>query len=74
MPLSRDQLEELGAEDTTIQSIWRHEDVSTTQRFCISTAPAHGAGAMRVSEKFACTAGSGPLKAKFLKNGADERT
>jgi integrase len=32
-------LKELGVEDTTIQCILRHEDVSTTQRFYIKTAP-----------------------------------
>lgn len=32
-------LKELGVEDTTIQCILRHEDVRTTQRFYIKTAP-----------------------------------
>jgi integrase len=50
-------LKELGVEDTTIQCILRHEDVSTTQRFYIKTAPRVAQEAMRVlEEKIACTA------------------
>jgi integrase len=50
-------LKELGVEDTTIQSILRHEDVSTTQRFYIKTASKTAQEAMRVlEEKIACTA------------------
>lgn len=50
-------LKELGVEDTTIQCILRHEDVSTTQRFYIKTAPRRAQEAMRVlEEKIACTA------------------
>ena len=49
-------LKELGVEDTTIQSILRHEDVSTTQRFYIKTAPRVAQEAMRIlEEKIACT-------------------
>ena len=43
-------LKELGVEDTTIQSILRHEDVSTTQRFYIKTAPRVAQEAMRQLE------------------------
>jgi len=32
-------LKELGVEDTTIQCILRHENVTTTQRFYIKTSP-----------------------------------
>jgi len=32
-------LKELGVEDTTIQCILRHENVTTTQRFYIKTPP-----------------------------------
>jgi len=50
-------LKELGVEDTTIQCILRHEDVSTTQRFYIKTAPRVAQEAMRqLEEKIACTA------------------
>ncbi|MBB5064889.1 tyrosine recombinase XerC [Granulicella mallensis] len=50
-------LKELGVEDTTIQCILRHEDVSTTQRFYIKTVPRVAQEAMRVlEEKIACTA------------------
>ena len=50
-------LKELGVEDTTIQSILRHENVSTTQRFYIKTAPKVAQQAMRIlEEKIACTA------------------
>lgn len=50
-------LKELGVEDTTIQSILRHEDVNSTQRFYIKTAPRVAQEAMRVlEEKIACTA------------------
>lgn len=49
-------LKELGVEDTTIQCILRHEDVSTTQRFYIKTAPRVAHEAMRaLEEKIACT-------------------
>jgi len=49
-------LKELGVEDTTIQCILRHEDVSTTQRFYIKTAPRVAQEAMRIlEEKIACT-------------------
>jgi integrase len=49
-------LKELGVEDTTIQCILRHEDVSTTQRFYIKTAPRVAQKAMRIlEEKIACT-------------------
>jgi integrase len=40
-------LEELGVADTTIQCILRHENVSTTQRFYIKTAPHVAHEAMR---------------------------
>jgi len=43
-------LKELGVEDTTIQCILRHEDVSTTQRFYIKTAPKVAHEAMRQLE------------------------
>jgi len=50
-------LKELGVEDTTIQCILRHENVSTTQRFYIKTAPRVAQEAMRILEaKIACTA------------------
>jgi integrase len=50
-------LKELGVEDTTIQCILRHENVSTTQRFYIKTAPRAAQEAMRIlEEKIACTA------------------
>lgn len=50
-------LKELGVEDTTIQCILRHENVSTTQRFYIKTAPRVAQEAMRqLEEKIACTA------------------
>ena len=50
-------LKELGVEDTTIQCILRHENVSTTQRFYIKTAPRMAQEAMRIlEEKIACTA------------------
>ncbi|HEV2326173.1 MAG TPA: site-specific integrase [Terracidiphilus sp.] len=50
-------LKELGVEDTTIQCILRHEDVSTTQRFYIKTAPRVAQEAMRQLEaKIAYTA------------------
>ncbi|WP_263378480.1 site-specific integrase [Granulicella paludicola] len=50
-------LKELGVEDTTIQCILRHENVSTTQRFYIKTAPRVAQEAMRIlEEKIACTA------------------
>jgi len=50
-------LKELGVSDTTIQWILRHEDVSTTQRFYIKTAPKVAHDAMRkLEEKIACTA------------------
>ncbi|QMV17969.1 tyrosine-type recombinase/integrase [Granulicella sp. 5B5] len=50
-------LKELGVEDTTVQCILRHENVSTTQRFYIKTAPKVAQEAMRVlEEKIACTA------------------
>jgi site-specific recombinase XerD len=43
-------LKELGVEDTTIQCILRHEDVRTTQRFYIKTAPKIAREAMRQLE------------------------
>ena len=50
-------LKVLGVEDTTIQCILRHEDVRTTQRFYIKTAPKVAQEAMRVlEEKIVCTA------------------
>jgi integrase len=50
-------LKELGVEDTTIQCILRHENVSTTQRFYIKTAPRVAQEAMRqLEEKIASTA------------------
>jgi integrase len=44
-------LKELGIPDTTIQCILRHEDVSTTQRFYIKTAPEVAKDAMRKREQ-----------------------
>jgi site-specific recombinase XerD len=58
-------LKELGVEDTTIQRILRHEDVRTTQRFYIKTAPKVAQGAMRVlEEKIGCTPLAGQLICK----------
>jgi hypothetical protein len=49
-------LKELGVEDTTIQCILRHEDVSTTQRFYIKTAPQPAHAAMqKLAEKITGT-------------------
>ena len=44
-------LKELGIPDTTIQCILRHENVSTTQRFYIKTAPEVAKDAMRKLEQ-----------------------
>jgi integrase len=44
-------LKELGVPDTTIQCILRHENVSTTQRFYIKTAPKAAKAAMRKLER-----------------------
>ena len=50
-------LKELGVPDTTIQCILRHENVSTTQRFYIKTAPEVARDAMRkLEEKIGGTA------------------
>src|SRR5882762_6351257 len=50
-------LKELGAPDTTIQRILRHENVSTTQRFYIKTASAVAVDAMKkLEEKISGTA------------------
>jgi hypothetical protein len=62
----------LGSVELKLKLILRHEDVSTTQRFYIKTAPRVAQEAMRVlEEKIACTtvvsAGCGQLKAKSLK-------
>lgn len=49
-------LKELGVEDTTIQCILRHEDVSTTQRFYIKTVPQTAHEAMqKLAEKITGT-------------------
>jgi hypothetical protein len=49
-------LKELGVPDT-IQCILRHENVSTTQRFCIKTASAVAVDAMeKLEEKISGTA------------------
>ncbi|WP_035352134.1 tyrosine-type recombinase/integrase [Edaphobacter aggregans] len=49
-------LKQLGVEDTTIQCILRHEDVSTTQRFYIKTAPQAAHEAMqKLAEKITGT-------------------
>jgi integrase len=44
-------LKEMGVPDTTIQCILRHEDVSTTQRFYIKTAPKTAQEAMQKLEE-----------------------
>ena len=44
-------LKELGVPDTTIQCILRHENVDTTRRFYIKTAPKVAKDAMKKLEK-----------------------
>lgn len=63
-------LKEMGAEDTTIQCILRHEDVSTSERLYIKTAPRMAQEAMRQLEAIAyaatCTAGAGEMTPKLF--------
>jgi integrase len=60
-------LKQLGVEDTTIQCILRHDDVSTTQRFYIKTAPQAAQNAMRkLEKKIAGTPLGGQLRRKLL--------
>jgi hypothetical protein len=55
-------LKELGAQDTTIQCILRHENVSTTQRFYINTPP-------RVAQEGSITDERNAKNASILENG-----
>ena len=69
-------LKQLGVDDLVIQSILRHQDVRTTQRFYIKTVPQPVTAAMQeFASKVGCAMKwQGELQETRMNTGADDRT